>query len=323
MKKLSSAIKILNINDLTVISFYIILTVLNIVFSARINQWFICVLVNLGIISFVITVAFLEKRKRNSLWRYVHYWYLAPLVLLTFKEIYLMIKPIRIVDFDYLLIESDRFIFGFDPTVELAKITSPFLTELLQISYGTFYFLPIILGVSLMINKKYLALDFSLFCVIYGFFLSYIGYFFLPAIGPRFTLHNFHNIDVEMPGLFLTNILREIVNIGESIPSGTPNPEAVVQRDVFPSGHTQMTLIIMYLSWKFNSKTKYFLIPNGLLLVFATVYLRYHYVIDLIGGLLFMIFTIWSGKYIFFKWKRFTSEQEQTQAINHIYQLSE
>lgn len=323
MKKLISPLKVLNINDVTVISFYIFLTILNLVFASRLENWFICVLVNLGIISFVFSIAQLEHKSKSSVWKYIHYWYLAPLILLTFKEIYLMIKPIRIYDYDHLLIQADRFIFGFDPTVELAKIANPILTELLQISYGTFYLLPIILGVNLMMNKKYLALDFSLFCVVYGFFLSYIGYFFLPAIGPRFTLHDFNSINAELPGLFLTNILREIVNIGESIPAGTPNPAQVVQRDVFPSGHTQMTLITMYLSWKFNSRTKYFLIPNGLLLIFATVYLRYHYVIDLIGGLLFMIFTIWSGKHLFFKWKRFTSESDETENINHIYQLAE
>lgn len=323
MKNILSSIKVFNINDLTVIAFYIFLTVLNIVFHARIEEWFICVLINFGVISFVISVAWLEKNSNKSFWKYIHYWYLAPLILLTFKEIYLMIKPIRVNDFDNILIQADRFLLGFDPTVELAKIANPLLTEILQISYGTFYLLPIILGVSLMINKKYLALDFSLFCVVYGFFLSYVGYFLLPAIGPRFTLHDFHNINNELPGLFLTNFLREIVNMGESIPAGTPNPELVVQRDVFPSGHTQMTLITMYLSWKFNSKTKYFLIPNGTLLIFATVYLRYHYVIDLIGGLLFMVFTIWSGKYLFFKWKRFTSEPEEPAKINHIYQLAE
>ncbi|OGU36952.1 MAG: hypothetical protein A2068_13220 [Ignavibacteria bacterium GWB2_35_6b] len=133
------------------------------------------------------------------------------------------------------------------------------------------------------------------FIIVLGFFLSYIGYILLPAIGPRFTLHNFDLTNVELPGLFLTNYLREIVNAGESIPAGTPNPELVVQRDAFPSGHTQMTLLVMYLSVKFNSKTKYFFLINGSLLIFATVYLRYHYVADLIGGVIFMIFTLWSG----------------------------
>ena len=112
-----------------------------------------------------------------------------------------------------------------------------------------------------------------------------------------------------MPGVFITDYLSEIVNSGESIPSGTPFPALVVQRDAFPSGHTQMTLLVMYLSVKFKSRTKYFLIPDGILLIFATVYLRYHYVTDLIGGIVFMFLTIWTGKYIYRWWKRVTKEQ--------------
>jgi membrane-associated phospholipid phosphatase len=45
-------------------------------------------------------------------------------------------------------------------------------------------------------------------------------------------------------------------------------------------------------------------VPLGSLLIFATVYLRYHYVIDLIGGFLFAAFSLWSGKIIFNWWRR-------------------
>ena len=45
-------------------------------------------------------------------------------------------------------------------------------------------------------------------------------------------------------------------------------------------------------------------VPIGSLLIFSTVYLWYHYVIDLIGGLAFMIFAVWSAKYIFNWWRR-------------------
>jgi membrane-associated phospholipid phosphatase len=45
------------------------------------------------------------------------------------------------------------------------------------------------------------------------------------------------------------------------------------------------------------------LFPAGISLIVATVYLRYHYVIDLIAGAAFMLFTIWSGRYIEQWWK--------------------
>lgn len=278
---------------------------MNIIFLKRIEHWYILILLNIFVIILTLLLAYYDYNKNNFWLRQLHLWYYAPLIFVTFKELYLMIRPIRNVDFDHLLIAADRWIFGCDPTIALEKIANPFLTELLQISYGTFYFLPIILAMALYLKNNKLESDYVIFSVVYGFFLSYIGYFILPAIGPRFTIHNFDTTNQELPGIFLTNILREIVNSGESIPKGTINPALIVQRDVFPSGHTMMTLIVMYLSIKLNSRSKYFLIPNGLLLIFATVYLRYHYFIDLVGGSVLMIFSVWSGKIIFNSWQNF------------------
>jgi membrane-associated phospholipid phosphatase len=215
-----------------------------------------------------------------------------------------MIKPIRIYDHDEMFIAIDRWMFGTDPTHLLWQISTPVLTEILQIVYGMFYLLPILLGLFLLRKKRYVAMDYGVFIIIYGFYLSYLGYFIWPGIGPRFTLHNFETINQDLPGLFLTNFLREIVNSGESIPAGTLNPAEVVQRDIFPSGHTMITLVVMYLSFRLKSRSKYFFIPIGTLLIFSTVYLWYHYVIDLVGGLLFMSFTLWSGRYIFNWWRR-------------------
>jgi membrane-associated phospholipid phosphatase len=221
-----------------------------------------------------------------------------------------MIKPIRGEDYDWLFIKIDYWIFGANPTQVLQKLAFPVLTEILQVIYSIFYLLPIILALVLLRKRKYLALDFAIFSIVYGFFLSYLGYFAFPGIGPRFTLHNFSELDTQLPGLLLTKYLREFVNIGESISASTVNPAEFVQRDVFPSGHTMITLVVMYLSVRLKSRSRYFFLPVGSLLIFATVYLQYHYVIDLVGGLIFMIFSVWSGKYLFNWWRRKTGLEE-------------
>jgi membrane-associated phospholipid phosphatase len=304
MDKFKQFVKHLKAFDVVVIAFYIILSVIHIIYRDRIDTWLIWIGVNLFIIIIGFTLAYLESKFDNEFWNAAHYWYIVPVVLITFKELYFMIKPIRIYDHDEMFILIDRWIFGTDPTLVLWKISTPVLTEILQIVYGTFYLLPILLGLFLLRKKRYVAMDYSVFIVIYGFYLSYLGYFIWPGIGPRFTLHNFETINQDLPGLFLTNFLREIVNSGESIPAGTLNPAEVVQRDIFPSGHTMITLIVMYLSFRLKSRSRFFFIPIGALLIFSTVYLWYHYVIDLVGGLLFMIFTLWSGKHIFNWWRR-------------------
>ncbi|MEE9432321.1 MAG: phosphatase PAP2 family protein, partial [Melioribacteraceae bacterium] len=166
---------------------------------------------------------------------------------------------------------------------------------------------PIILGLEMQLKGKIDNFKFVIFSIIYGFLLSYIGYLFLPAVGPRFTLHNFEMTNIELPGLWLTNFLREVVNSGESIPSGTLNPMTVVQRDVFPSGHTQMTLIVVFLAVKLKSSYKIGILIIGTLLIFATVYLRYHYFVDLIGGTLFMTLTMLTAKHLYNWWQNKTN----------------
>jgi len=305
MSKLRSFLFKLNPIDLIVIVFYIFLTILNLIFYERIPHSTRIVLSNFFLFFIVFLFAYKDTYPKVNTWTHLHRWYIAPLIFLSFKELYWMVKPIRQIDYDNILINIDRFLLGGDPTKFLHQISNPILTELLQISYATFFFLPVILGIELLVRKKDDQFYYTTFLVLLGFFLSYIGYLLVPAIGPRFTLHNFTSINKDLPGLFFTDYLRDYVNIGESIPKGTLNPALFVQRDVFPSGHTQMTLIVMYLAVKLKSRLKYFFLIDGSLLIFSTVYLWYHYVIDLIGGVIFMLFTIWSGIRIYNWWENY------------------
>ncbi len=206
-----------------------------------------------------------------------------------------MIKPIHMgADYDDVLIAIDRWMFGVNPTEWLMRLANPPLTEILQIAYTLFYFLFIVVGYELYRRHNLDLFRYFVFIGTYGFFLSYIGYFFLPAVGPRFTLHDFSALDRDLPGLFLTPYLRWFVNAGESIPMGVPNEVSIAgtQRDVFPSGHTMMTLVLMYLSSRYKLKCRSFMYVTGTLLIVATVYQRYHYVIDLLAGTIFMLLCV-------------------------------
>ncbi len=292
----------LHFGDIVNIAFYIFLILLAFSFSNQVKLWWLIVLFNLLVIFFIVYLAIkweINNPDIFSVKRFVREWYLLPLILLTFKEIYFYINFLNLPDYDWILIKIDYLIFGEHPTYVLSKIANPFLTEILQISYSTFYFLPVILAYDFYRRREIDKYRYVMATVVYGFYLSYIGYLLVPAIGPRFTLHDFLKLDEELPGLFFTKPLRWIINTGESIPPGVPNPWDYAQRDAFPSGHTQLTLVVMYLSVVMNSKTKYFLIPVGILLIFSTVYLRYHYVIDLIAGFLFAVFTLATSPYLF------------------------
>jgi membrane-associated phospholipid phosphatase len=191
-------------------------------------------------------------------------------------------------------------LFRVNPTEWLASFSTPLLTEVLQIAYSLFYAIFLAVGLELYRadNSRFRYFRFT---VVYGFFISYVGYFFLPSVGPRFTLHDFSKIDTELPGVLITPALRWFVNIFESITPGLSNSIAAAraQRDVFPSGHTMMTLVAIVFAHRHRLKTRSSMMILGILLIVATVYLRYHYVIDIVAGALLAIACLLTSNMIY------------------------
>ncbi len=281
----------LNIIGMTLIS------VVALIFHSRVEHYVLIVVTNVLFSLGILLLVNYDSRKSRGITRFLANWYTIPLIFLTFKEMYLMVHPINPHDLDYVLIRLDRMIFGTDPTAILDRIATPGLTEFLQICYSSFYLLWFILGIDLMRQRNYRGFLFFLFLLMYGFYTSYAGYLIVPAIGPRFTLYDFAKLNKELPGLYLTPILREIINSGESI-TNVARAAALAQRDCFPSGHTEMTLITIATAIRYRTKSAMIIIPLGVGLIFATVYMRYHYGVDVIAGALVGTLVLASGRWL-------------------------
>jgi membrane-associated phospholipid phosphatase len=290
--------------DVVSILFLLFLIGLNLVFLGRVSAWLEIIVIDVAVIILVFTLVYLAETRKTELFIGFHRFYSYLFVLFVFKEIHLMIRPIHPVDYDRIFISIDRWMFGVNPTQWITQFAHPLITEVLQISYFSYYILFIMLGVELYRRYTIKEFDHGAFLVVYGFYLSYLGYFLLPAVGPRFTLHDFYATNRELPGLLFTPWIRDFVNAGESISFQMANASEFVQRDVFPSGHTQLTLIVAYLAHRYKLKTRWIISVLGGFLIIGTVYLRYHYVVDLLGGALFFIITIWSGKKIQTRWEK-------------------
>jgi membrane-associated phospholipid phosphatase len=304
--KVRTLISHLSPADFVSIVFLFFLTGLNLVFHARVEEWFVLVIINLVIILAVVFLAHWAAEKKNRLLIGLHRWYCYVIILLIFKEIYRMVHPIHPTDYDQLLIAIDHWMFGVNPTQWIGQFAHPLLTEILQIAYFSYYILFMILGVELY--RRYATQDFdkAAFMIVYGFYLSYLGYFALPGVGPRFTLHDFSSLETDLPGLWLTPLLRSIINAGESIPQSHADAINLVQRDVFPSGHTQLTIIVMALGFRYGIKARWLLLTLGSLLIVSTIYLRYHYVVDLLAGAVLAWFTLWTGDKLEVWWRGMT-----------------
>ena len=210
-----------------------------------------------------------------TLGAFIRGWYPVVLIPITYKELSYLIPRLHPRDFDETLAAFDYRFLGVHPTVWLERFTYPLLTEVLQLTYSTYYFLPLVLGVVLWRRRSFEQFHFWVFIVVLGFYLSYLGYISVPVIGPRFLPAILEAQTKPLTGVWLFQSVRETLDRAEGI-----------TRDCFPSGHTELTLLVLFYARSFHRKVFWWLLPLGTGVIISTVYLRYHYVIDVVAGAL-------------------------------------
>lgn len=195
-------------------------------------------------------------------------------------------------DIDPWLIRIDFLIFGVHPTVWMEQWIVPWLTDIMSLAYLSYYFVPLTLVVVLYVKGRIGDFSLSVFVLTFGYYVSFIGYILFPAIGPRFTLTHLQTVPLE--GSFLTDLVRDGLNALEHN-----------KRDCMPSGHTQIVLIVLYLAYRYEKVLFYPFLPIISGLILSTVYLRYHYVVDLFAGAAMAVGCIIGGPRLYRWWNRF------------------
>lgn len=255
--------------------------------SAQIPEWMTVVAVCAAVAGGVPFLGWLRTHLDLGAVRLLHDWSFAVTVYAIYLAVLLVAGPShsgRV--YDVWLIAADRWLFGTDPTVWLSRLVHPIATEVLQIAYAMFYVLPLAVAAELYLSGRQRAFHQWAFVCGCGFFVTYAGYLTMPAIGPRFTLHGLNTTARELPGLWLTPFLSALVDGGGMVPAGVAADQAVrlAPRDAFPSGHTLVTILTVAWAWRQRMRVRWVVTVVGGLLVLATVYLRYHYVTDVLAG---------------------------------------
>lgn len=198
-------------------------------------------------------------------------WYPVFYVATCYKEMALFIPAIRRSDADQWLAELDYRIWQAHPTVWLERIHTPVLTEFVQLAYTLF--VPAVLFVAAVLWKKrsYGQFQYYAFLIALGFLVSYVGYLLVPARGPRFLLKHLQHFPLQ--GLWLFDAMQ----------SGLDRLESA-HYDCFPSGHTELTILAWWGSRMVSNRLFQVYFAYTPLIIFATVYLRYHYTVDVLAG---------------------------------------
>jgi len=244
------------------------------VFSAPVNSSWARLIATYALLAVVILAAALYRTNRGPTTAGFHLSIAATVmtVLIMFNSLGTLIACLHDTTIDARLIAVDHAIFGVHPTVWLERLVSPLLTDILQLAYISYYFIPLALGIVLITRGRTAEFEEVLFGILLCFYLSYVGYLLFPAIGPRFTLSHLQIGDLQ--GSPLITMIQDGLNALEKN-----------KTDAFPSGHTAVSLICLYYAWKEHEKKLFtLLLPLVTGLIVSTVYLRYHYVVDVVAG---------------------------------------
>tara|TARA_B110000444_G_scaffold91671_1_gene86617 strand:- start:4725 stop:5153 length:429 start_codon:yes stop_codon:yes gene_type:complete len=114
--------------------------------------------------------------------------------------------------------------------------------------------------------------------IILTFYIGYIGYVIFPAVGPKFTLS--HLFEKSLTGSYITDQISTLMDYEISI---------FTRRDCFPSLHNGIILLILLFAFKHKRSFGLLFLPFAISLFISTLYLRYHYFVDMIAGYILAI----------------------------------
>jgi membrane-associated phospholipid phosphatase len=250
----------------------------------RISWAYLLAVYHILMILLIGLILFAYSRFRGRFWRVLRCWY--PILVLSagFRELgYIIpcIHPFR-PEFPY-----DKVLHKLDQMYFLwvwefyERISTPLVTEILNICYWMYFFIPLILCLVLYCKGDLTMFHRVLCCLLIAWFISYLGYICIPAVGPHIA------IDEQRPevlnGILISKPLYWLIL---ELEQGVPG--------AFPSGHTMITLCVLYLARHIKA-VFYPLLPIGIGLIIATVYLHYHYVSDIVAAFILTPPSIWIG----------------------------
>jgi hypothetical protein len=179
---------------------------------------------------------------------------------------------------DTFLQRIDQVAIGTNLSLHMEPLVHPVLTEIFSICYMLFFMYLLFSLVyyycgELELLKKFVVGLFT----IYG--LGFFGYSFVPAVGPCVAMRE--QFSVTLTGWWFTKLNSAIVAAGSN---GV---------DVFPSLHCAVSsFFLIFDYWHRRWRFRMYFIPCVGLWI-STIYLRYHYLIDVLCGFALSAFALW------------------------------
>jgi membrane-associated phospholipid phosphatase len=233
-------------------------------------------------------VLILIARNSSPVAVFLHHWYLLLYVPFCYKQVPYLATALHLHAADNTLAHWDLAMWKVDPVFWLSSMQSRFVVEFFQAVYTMFLPGSIALGIVLWVRRSREEFRLGTFAIALTFLVSYLGYLMLPARGPRFMDYASHYPPLQ--GLWAFHYFQHALDKLEG-----------AQYDCFPSGHVAVVLVGCWIARRISPRVFYTFAAFAACITFSTVYLRYHYVIDVIIGMALAIVVIAAAPMVYRK----------------------
>ena len=205
---------------------------------------------------------------------------------------------------DMTFMQWDALLFSVQPTIWLEKFLHPVIVEYFMFAYVLFIVYPYFYLVFLYQKNQLPVFHKAMLAQVISLFVALTCFITLPAMGPRATIeldNSGQNINSEMPSYnkSLQGIQLDVLEDWTGKPSlfqlqyDMWNQIERIKTDCMPSMHTCL--------FKYKKTAMWFWLAGNISLIFSTVYLRYHWVVDVIAGIVLAVIAYYLTE-IFYKY---------------------
>jgi len=173
---------------------------------------------------------------------------------------------------DAKLVAFERTVFGTDPNVWIVPAQSAWLNEIMMAGYCSYYLLIPIVALPLFFKRRLAEVRGFLTATTIAFVISYVGFVLFPVEGPRHFLAD--QFAAPLSGGFFVGLVSWIMG------------HAAIHGGCMPSSHVAVGLVVLVWAWKTMPKLGRALTPFVAVLCVATAWGRFHYVTDIMVGLI-------------------------------------
>jgi membrane-associated phospholipid phosphatase len=208
---------------------------------------------------------------------------------------------------DPLAIHLEQALFGCQPSMLfMEKLPYLVVSELFYISYFSYYIMVVGVGIALFVRNRVQFFHF-VSVISFVFYLCYATYIFLPVVGPRLFIREIegYGLPEAVWALSSSHSFPEAVQVGPFYKIMAVIYELFeAPGAAFPSSHVAVSLCTVYFSYKYLPRIRHFHLLMALLLCLSTIYCRYHYVVDVVAGLLTTALLLPLGNWLYWKFEK-------------------